>query len=191
MFRLLDKVALTRHIVDMKNKLSLYLFVAFLAVSACLSFSLLVSRAATEQKMQMQVKFVNPKDKQEEKVAPRIDEEAASIVREENVEKPASAKASTGEENIYTQNFWALLFGAYIFLMIFNLSFDFGKKKKVQWLLEAVLTFLAIFVWDQLDFARVNSWFPAVILESGIIIYGFYFYFIRKRLSLDFENKSN
>jgi len=124
------------------------------------------------------------------KVLPRIDDEAAYS------ERPpfASEEASVGKGNnssIYSQNFWVFLFGTYIFLMIFNLSFDLEKKKEIQWFLEAFLTFLAIFAWDNLDIARDNSWFPPVILESGIIIYGFYLYFMRKRLNLDIKNKLN
>lgn len=120
------------------------------------------------------------------KVVPRIDNEAASIVREDKAEKSVLAKTSLGEESIYSQNFWVFLFGIYIFLMIFNLSFSFkaksnsGVESELQWFWESVLTFLAIFTWDKLDLFRENSWFPAVILESGIIIYGFYLYFIKK-----------
>ena len=32
------------------------------------------------------------------------------------------------------------------------------------------------------DDGRSNSWFPGVVLESGIIIYAFYFYFLDKKL---------
>jgi len=116
------------------------------------------------------------------KVIPRIDDEAASIVREDKVEKPFIAEVSADKGNIYPQNFWMLLFGAYLFLLIFNLSFEFGKKKKLQWFWEAVFTFLAIYVWDNLDVSRSNSWFPGVVLESGIIIYAFYFYLHTKML---------
>lgn len=162
------------HICDMKNKLVLF-SIMFLALFLCQSVFSYVSKASNELS----------------KIVPRIDDEAASIVREDKAEKSVSTKILLGEENIYSQNFWMFLFGAYVFLMIFNLSFDFEKQRKIQWFLEAFLTFLAIFVWDQLDFERVNSWFPAVILESGIIIYGFYLYFMRKRLSLNLENKPN
>jgi hypothetical protein len=103
---------------------------------------------------------------------PRIDSEAASIVREDG---------SRRQGNTYSQNFWMLLFGAYLFLLIFNLSFEFEKKEKLQWFWESLFTFLAIYVWDNLDVGRVNSWFPGAVLESGIIIYAFYFYFLDKK----------
>ena len=111
------------------------------------------------------------------KVLPRIDDEAASTVREYS-----DSISLSKEKDAYPQNFWVFLFGTYVFLMIFNLSFDLEKKKKLQWFFEAILTFLAIFLWDNLDITRDNSWFPAVVLESGIIIYAFYGYFFRKKL---------
>ncbi len=118
-------------------------------------------------------------------VAPRIDEEAASIVKNEKgevVEEKGVNSRVEKIESIYTQNFWMLLFGAYLALLIFNLSFDFEKREDLQWFWEAALTFLALYTWDNLDAFRSNSWFPGVVLESGIIIYAFYFYFLDKKL---------
>ena len=114
------------------------------------------------------------------KVLPRIDDEAASTVRE-----LSDSISLSKEKNVYSQDFWVFLLGVYVFLMIFNLSFDLEKKDRLQWFFEAILTFLAIFVWNNLDISRDNSWFPAVILESGMIIYAFYFYFFKKKLMLD------
>jgi hypothetical protein len=112
---------------------------------------------------------------------PRIDSEAASIVREDKSGVSLSENVSVGRKNIYSQNFWMLLFGAYLFLLIFNLSFEFEKKQKLQWFWEALFTFLAIYVWDNLDIGRNNSWFPGAVLESGVIVYAFYFYFLDKK----------
>jgi hypothetical protein len=125
------------------------------------------------------------------KVLPRIDEEAASIVKPARNATQSVAGGELRDEssnlngNVYSQNFWMLLFGAYLFLLIFNLSFEFEKKQKLQWFLEAVLTFLAIYVWDNLDIPRTNTWFPGVVLESGIIIYAFYFFFLNKKLKVN------
>lgn len=120
----------------------------------------------------------------DEDVIPRIDDEAASIVRDKDgkiVEEKGAGMMAGKNKSGYSQNFWMLLFGAYLFLLIFNLSFDFKKKNKIQWFWEALFTFLAIYVWDNLDIGRDNSWFPGVILESGVIIYAFYFYFLDKK----------
>jgi hypothetical protein len=154
------------------------------------------ANAAVEREIEPQANVPSAKNK----VIPRIDDEAASTVKPARNATPARnasqfeaggqsvAGGDLGSEsgnlngNIYSQNFWMLLFGAYLFLLIFNLSFEFGKKKKLQWLWEAILTFLAIYVWDNLDISRSNSWFPGVVLESGIIIYAFYFYFLDKKL---------
>lgn len=117
------------------------------------------------------------------KPIPRIDDEAASTVKKNKVEKAIYTKVPENKGDVYSQNFWMLLFGFYLFLLIFNLSFEFEKKQKVQWFWEAVLTFLALYAWDSLDIARSNTWFPGIILESGIIIYAFYFYFLDKKCS--------
>ncbi len=148
----------------------------------CLAVALFLFQqpvSAKASETNLQVKVVSPEEKVE-KTVPRIDDEAASIVKEDKVEKPISVKAPEKRDNVYSQNFWMLLFGFYLFLLIFNLSFEFGKKKKLQWFWEAVFTFLAIYVWDNLDVTRLNTWFPGVVLESGIVIYAFYFYFLDK-----------
>ena len=125
-------------------------------------------------------------------VVPRIDDEAASIVRNdvgEVVEENWKEVEARESQKKYSTDFWIFLFGAYLFLLIFNLSFDFTKTKEAHWFWEFVYTFLAVFIWDQLDFGRSNSWFPGVVMESAIVIYVFYFYFLKKRLNLDFEKK--
>ena len=107
-----------------------------------------------------------------EKNVPRIDDEAASIVRKPKKVSPVH----------YSLNFWTFILGSYVFLLIFNLSFDFEKKKGIQWFWEAAFTFVAIFTWDKLDVLRENRWFPGVLMEIGVIIYLFYFYFMRNKL---------
>lgn len=117
--------------------------------------------------------FLNPE--------PRIDSEAASIEKE-----------SKGEENYeillqgknhcasLPQNLWVLLLGAYIFLIIFNLSFRFEKTKHIRWFWESFYTILALLAWYNFDECRKNTWFAPSVIESGAIIYAFYFYFRNK-----------
>ncbi|MFH0969523.1 MAG: hypothetical protein V1804_03390, partial [Patescibacteria group bacterium] len=118
------------------------------------------------------------------KVLPRIDDEAAYTERPAFTPKEATADKG----DIYPQKFWVFLFGAYLFILLFNLSFGF-KSGKTQWFWEIVYTFLAIFAWDKLDVARNNIWFPKIIAETGIIIYLFYFYHLQKRIEFNSESE--
>ena len=118
---------------------------------------------------------------------PRIDQEAASVEKE-------TAKENTGEKNYeilldenrncrsLPQNFWLLIFAAYLFLIIFNLLYEFEEREDPQWFWESAYTLLALLAWYNFDACRLHSWFPATILETGIIVYSFYLYFLRKRI---------
>jgi hypothetical protein len=139
------------------------------------------SQASSENnKSETSQNYSNNQSNQE--IIPRIDDEAACVVREcKGKNNEAVVAKGNAFNNKYSINFWTFLFGTYIFLLIFNLSFGFGKKRDPQWFWEAVYTYLAIFVWDKLDPGRINPWFPGVVLESGIIIYLFYFYLLSKK----------
>jgi len=121
----------------------------------------------------------NEKNRQEEdRVAfqapdavPRIDPEAAFIVKESSDE--INSFRSCGN---LTQNIWALIFSAYLLLMIFNFAYDFDKIKSPHWFWEALYTLLALYAWYSLDKCRTNIWFPLVVIESSLIIFGFYVY---------------
>jgi hypothetical protein len=150
----------------MNMKINYLIF--FLLAVALLSFS----NSALASGTRLQVKIVPPKKEKTEEVIPRIDDEAASIVREDK-----NIVGASKTDGAFSQNFWVFLFGVYLFLLIFNLSANFGKEKKLQWFWISVFTFLAVWAWDNLDISRNNDWFPAVVMESGIIIYIFYLYY--------------
>ena len=99
----------------------------------------------------------------------RIDEKAAFAVREENVTQEIDCTQ-------WPEKFWVFLFGAYLFLLVFNLSFGLKDKKKVQWFWELLITLLALWTWKELDVCELNRWFFYCVLESGVIIYFFYAY---------------
>lgn len=151
--------------------------VFFLALLAVLFPNFVFKTSASQQ-----TKFQVNVDYSKTKPIPRIDEEAAMIERE----RPLERKMETSE-NKYSTDFWIFLFGSYLFILIFNLAFDFTKTKNFHWFWEVFYTFLAIFIWDQLDYARANSWFPGIVMETVIVVYAFYFYFLKKRLGLEFE----
>jgi hypothetical protein len=61
------------------------------------------------------------KGNQNKEIVPKIDSEAAFIVREKNAEKEMdNAK--------FPEKFWIFLFGAYLFLLVFNLSLGLKRK---------------------------------------------------------------
>lgn len=129
------------------------------------------------------------------KVIPRIDDKAAYTERNTNEIDRNSAEINSQSKNnpsiagnksgIYPMNFWVFLFGAYAFLLLFNLAFDFEKTEKMRIFLEMAYTFLAIFMWDKLDAARENPWFPRIVIETFAIVYALYFYFFKKKLKAD------
>jgi len=106
----------------------------------------------------------------------RIDEKAAFAVREEGVTKEIDCDQ-------WPEKFWVFLFGAYLFLLVFNLSFGLKNKKKIQWFWELLITLLALWTWKKLDVCQMHPWFYYCILESGVIIYFFYAYSCRRRAS--------
>jgi hypothetical protein len=109
------------------------------------------------------------KGNQNKEIVPKIDSEAAFIVREKNAEKEMdNAK--------FPEKFWIFLFGAYLFLLVFNLSFGLKDKKKIQWFWELLFTLLALWTWKKLDPNQTYGWFYYCVLESGVIIYFFYVY---------------
>jgi hypothetical protein len=110
---------------------------------------------------------------------PRIDEEAAS---DEKKEDPGEQNyeillSSNGHCRTLPQNLWVMLLGIYIFLLLFNLSFELEKRKKLRWFWEALYTMLALLAWYNFDQCRGNSWFAQSVIFNGIIIYSFYLYF--------------
>lgn len=114
---------------------------------------------------------------------PQISEEAAETVKE---------KEDQGKENYeillkgnnhcrsLPQNLWVFLLGAYLFLLIFNLSFEFEKAINIRWFWESLYTILALLAWFNYDQCRTNTWFAPAVIESGIIIYAYYLYYFKR-----------
>ena len=153
-------------------------------MSGIISFSCFFDVSRAQDQTEIQLEFVASGE--------RIDEEAASIEKNEKGEVvEETGTVAKKNESQYSKSFWLFLLTAYVFLLLFNLTFNFEKEQKVQWFWEAVYTFLAIFVWDQLDFKREFEWYPGAIMQVGIVIYVFYFYFFRKKMNLDFEKDPN
>jgi hypothetical protein len=99
----------------------------------------------------------------------RIDEKAAFAIREENVTREIDCTK-------WPEKFWIWLFGAYLFLLVFNLSYGLKNKNKIQWFWELFFTLLALWTWKKLDACEMQRWFFYCVIESGLIIYGFYLY---------------
>lgn len=126
--------------------------------------------------------FLNPE--------PRIDNEAASVEKE-NAGKQ-NYKLLNHKTNCASlpENFWVLILGAYIFLIIFNLSFQFEKTKHIRWFWESFYTILALLAWYNFDECRKNTWFAPSVIESGVIIYVYYFYFFKKKFKKELKKET-
>lgn len=115
---------------------------------------------------------------------PRIDDEAASVAREseEAIRNPGKAVPICAA---LPAEIWIFLLAAYLFLLIFNLSYDFGKLKKIRWFWEGLFTLLAIYAWYAYDGCRTFIWFPLYVMKLGIIIYLFYIYLMAEKLKTE------
>ncbi|MCX6766114.1 MAG: hypothetical protein NT136_04115 [Candidatus Moranbacteria bacterium] len=124
--------------------------------------------------------FLNPE--------PRIDEEAASVVKEEESQPKSKTEMQKVAQKIppcssLPEGLWVFLLGAYLFLILFNLSYGFEKDNRLRWFWESLYTILALIAWDRFDGCRENSWFAPTVIEVGIIIYAFYLYYFKKKLA--------
>jgi hypothetical protein len=118
---------------------------------------------------------------------PSIDGGGVSIVREE-VEERNSNAIIVGEEReraILPVEIWVLILAEYLFLLIFNLGFTFGRRNTVQWFWETAYTVLALASWFLWGQSRTNIWFPLYVMALGVLIYLFYLYFFWEKQKLD------
>jgi hypothetical protein len=81
------------------------------------------------------------------------------------------------------QNMWVMMLAAYVFLLIFNLTYKLKEAAKLRWFWETLYTALALLAWYEYDACRTNAWFAQSVILIGAIIYFFYFYDFNKRLS--------
>lgn len=102
---------------------------------------------------------------------PRIDKEAAAVMRSEK-----TAACFT-----FPANVWVFILCAYLFLLIFNLAYGYLKNSQIQWFWEFLYTALALGTWFYFDQCRASLWFPLYVLKLGIIIYLFYLYFLNEK----------
>ncbi len=98
---------------------------------------------------------------------PRIDTEAAMT------EKNAVCRS-------LPESWWVVLLAAYVFLLIFNLAYEFEKTRKKRWFWEAFYTLLAVLAWKKFDGCDQYVWFVQSVLINGFIIYSFYLYYLNK-----------
>ncbi|MEK7598645.1 MAG: hypothetical protein AAB487_02820 [Patescibacteria group bacterium] len=120
------------------------------------------------------IKFFGPKDTSISRdLSPRIDSEAAMVVKENNQTLPLCTTLP-GE-------LWIFLLAAYLFLLLFNLFYDFEKSNNIHWFWESLYTLLALWGWYIWDSCHLNLWFPLYILKLGIIVYLVYLYLYYKK----------
>jgi len=105
----------------------------------------------------------------------------------------ASALVVGGGADLSCQNLpvemWIFILLAFIFLLIFNLAYDFAKAKKIQWGWEIILLLLTLWVWFVFDQCRTMIWFPLYTIKLGLIIYLAYLYFFEKKPKIKEEGE--
>ena len=106
-------------------------------------------------------------------LSPRIDGEAAMVVKEDG--------RITSVCQTLPPELWIFLLTAYLFLLLFNLFFDFEKSNKIHWFWEGFYALLALGAWHFYDACRQNLWFPLYVLKLGIIVYLVYLYLFYKK----------
>ncbi|PJA86738.1 MAG: hypothetical protein CO141_03155 [Candidatus Moranbacteria bacterium CG_4_9_14_3_um_filter_42_9] len=120
------------------------------------------------------LKLIGPSDmKISDDFSPRIDSEAAIVVRDGDNIIPFCTTLP-GE-------LWIFLLAAYLFLLFFNLFYDFEKSDSLHWFWESLYTLLALWGWYIWDTCHQNIWFPLYILKLGVIIYLVYLYLLYKQ----------
>lgn len=108
---------------------------------------------------------------------PMIDSGAA-VISKENVCQYESVAAERIPAKI-----WILLIMAYVFLIVFNLTYEFRKSVNLRWFWELLYTLFFLSLWFYYDAGQTKMWFPLYIIKLGVIIYIAYLYFFSIRKS--------
>ena len=109
---------------------------------------------------------------------PRIDDQAAMVI----VDTEAAGTA-VAQRRCFSlpADIWIFLLIAYVALLIFNLTYDFGRTTRVQWGFELTLTLLTLVAWYAWDRCSAQIWFPLYVIKLGILMYALYLYFFDKK----------
>jgi hypothetical protein len=124
------------------------------------------------------IKFMRPGDARiSDDFGPRIDSEAAMV---EKVDGKIIPVCKT-----FPNELWILLLASYVFLLLFNLFYDFQHSQKIHWFWESLYTVLALWAWYAYDTCRLNLWFPLYVIKLGLIAYLIYLYIFYKKKELE------
>jgi hypothetical protein len=177
-----EKEPTEKNLIFLRKNSLVFLLILFLAADMVFSSVIFFpspkesrSREAQKKTFLQKSSLENPAGKNIPKISeikgPRIDDEAASIVRvKTNPRRPA-----------LPVGIWLFLLVSYVCILIFNLAYGFRRAMKIQWFWEGLLTFLALWAWYALDQGRLNLWYPVHVLKMGILIYAIYLYFFDKK----------
>lgn len=116
--------------------------------------------------------------------APMVNDTAASI---ECYDDSISTEI---KQNTLPMRVWIFMLVSYVSLLIFNLSYDFGTRNRVQWAFELLLTYVYVFEWVYFDPSGINIWFPLYVIKLGIIVYCAYLYFYKKRAEFNVAHEN-
>ena len=110
---------------------------------------------------------------------PMIDGEAAFDSKKEEVRCTVPIEGSACRD--MPSQIWVLMLVAYIFLLVFNLSYGSSKDRKVRWVWESLYTAFFLVLWLRYDRCGGRIWFSLYLLKFGIFIYLAYLYCRTKR----------
>ena len=123
-----------------------------------------------------------PKDSPFRDQEARIDSGAAAVEKKDNGRENYEILLSqNGGCFSLPQNMWVIMLAAYVFLLIFNLTYKLEAAVKLRWFWEGFYTVLALLTWYEFDGCKSNTWFAQSVILIGIIIYAFYLYYFSNR----------
>lgn len=86
---------------------------------------------------------------------------------------------------------WIFLLLVFLGLLIFNLTYDFTRTKKIRWGWESFYLLLTLLAWFKFDGCREVIWFPLYALKLGLLVYIAYLFFFQNKSTEEEENQES
>lgn len=79
--------------------------------------------------------------------------------------------------------YFAIALAVYALIMLYNLFYKFKEREDIRWFWEALYTILGLAIWYFFDRCRTNTWDVYGTIIGGFVIYLFYLYLFKKKVS--------